>query len=474
MCGLVGVSGKFLSKKEVTFMEQALYSDALRGMHSTGIASMYRKNVNKEWKGNVYKRADSPMNLFNLKAYDGFLEVLNKNIFNTLMGHNRFATLGRIIDANAHPFSDNNIILAHNGTLRFWNTLPDSQYFTVDSECIAHSIAKIGVVETVALLEGAFALSWIDLDKGTLNLIRNKERPLSIFLNKQMNKVVWGSESKMMEWLIDRNDLDTTIEYIIEPGKWHVFDLNEPDFKNFQVYDVPLYKPKPYQSYIPFKKKETKSTSSSSFPHGKPTTKRIDSCKRNLEKWELEYKQDVAMVAQEFVPYYIDQPRSTGYVEGYMSDEPYLWVKIHGVHSNQFIEGEEYFTKAIRVSKTEGYNVLAGSGMVSINDREEEDKLGKELAALVEKERQEDEHVLKQMIILEEQEDKDKIYTDPHGNMVGLAEIDFFTRYGCCACSDHIQVEDYKDIKWMANGLPMCNECHKQWENEIDTVGREN
>lgn len=469
MCGLVGVAGRFLGKNEITFMEQALYSDALRGMHSTGIASVYRQNMKSEWKGEVIKRANNPLQLFNLRAYDDFLATLNRNMFSTLMGHNRYATLGRITDVNAHPFVDNHIILAHNGTLRSWNHLPDSQYFTVDSECIAHSMAKVGVEETVGMLHGAFALSWIDLKEGTLNLIRNHERPLSIFLNDTMTKVVWGSEGKMMDWLIDRNKLNTDQEYLIEPGHWHVFDLNAENFHGYKVYEVELNKHKPIIYMKPKKEEKTKSSNSGNFPHSKGAQERINICTLELAKHGLEYHEEVLITAQEFVPYDATNPKSRGKLEGYMDDDPWLPVTVHGVYLDQIEINDPYLTQAVRVNLEDGYETLMGNTITHVPDIQEHLK---KIEEQKEEDKKMEEEEIEQQLLLEEDGNK-RIYKDPHGQDSTKEEIDFFTRFGCCSCQGDISVDDYSTLKWMVNGLPMCTECYDVWGNDdIDTTGR--
>ncbi|MSE24831.1 hypothetical protein GKC32_10305, partial [Lactobacillus curvatus] len=71
-----------------------------------------------------------------------------------LMGHNRWATKGKINERNAHPFEHDHIIGAHNGTLRNQHLLPNHLDFEVDSDNIFHAMSTIGVDATIAKTSG--------------------------------------------------------------------------------------------------------------------------------------------------------------------------------------------------------------------------------------------------------------------------------------------------------------------------------
>src|SRR3546814_3133548 len=106
------------------------------------------------------------------------------NVYQSLafVGHNRFATKGKVNDLNAHPFHYGNIVGAHNGTLEksSWDALDKKlgEDTDVDSQAIIKSIATFGIEETVPLLQGAWALVWFDMEAQTLNFLRKDERPL--------------------------------------------------------------------------------------------------------------------------------------------------------------------------------------------------------------------------------------------------------------------------------------------------------
>lgn len=202
MCGLVGVAGDLEFKDEAT-MKRLLVLDFFRGPDSTGFCSV------KKTTGvpTVVKIASHPLDLFDTKRFDKALNAFGSKVF---IGHNRFATKGKVNEVNAHPFQCGHITGVHNGTLdrASWKRLEEViGYETdVDSLAIIESIAKIGIEDTVALLEegrtstdGAWALVWYDSDKDTLNFLRNKHRPLWYAWSEDFKKIFWASEWPMID-----------------------------------------------------------------------------------------------------------------------------------------------------------------------------------------------------------------------------------------------------------------------------------
>ena len=207
MCGIVGMysyhpSG--VSEYEIATFIQLLYVDALRGMHGTGMFGV-------EKNGGSYrvKVGGPPHQLFGDKKFDDMMKWLKKKNTRAIVGHNRFATRGEKTTAHAHPFhhgeDGNAITLVHNGTLTAFQHLPDGKKFDVDSEAICHSIQKIGVKDTMAQLRGAWALVYWDEKNKSLNLLRNKERPLWVARHDGMKVLTFASEPGALRWILDRN-----------------------------------------------------------------------------------------------------------------------------------------------------------------------------------------------------------------------------------------------------------------------------
>lgn len=194
MCGLVGVAGH-LDKDTKAMFEQLLYIDALRGGHSTGMikASNYTQSL--------FKKAVMPSEFLQYKQVDAMLTSHGT----VLAGHNRYATKGAINSINAHPFEHGKIMGMHNGTLVNQKLLPDHERFDVDSENIVHSIDKIGVMNTIASIDGAAALVWWNKEEKSLNFWRNAQRTLFFAHSIDGATILWASEVEMLELVINRS-----------------------------------------------------------------------------------------------------------------------------------------------------------------------------------------------------------------------------------------------------------------------------
>lgn len=195
MCGLVGIAGRLEHKDEMT-MKKLLVYDYFRGTDSTGLAVL--RNNNQDFA--IAKAAVNPLDLFDMTRFKSALTPSSSSVF---LGHNRAATKGKVNNNNAHPFQYDHIIGAHNGTLdkSSWDKLMEAtgEQTDVDSQAIFIAIAKLGIEETVKLLQGAWALTWIDLQQGTLNFLRNKERPLWYGYTKDFKHLFWASEYKFID-----------------------------------------------------------------------------------------------------------------------------------------------------------------------------------------------------------------------------------------------------------------------------------
>lgn len=198
MCGLVGIAGN-LEVKDEPLMKRLFWFDYWRGPDSTGLAA-----IDKEGGVQISKIHSHPATLFEMSSFKKALDGNNSLVW---LGHNRAATRGKITLHNTHPFQSEHIIGAHNGTLAYFShqklTKELGEEFEVDSEAIIAAIAKFGVKKTIAMLNGAWSLTYVDLKKGTLNFIRNDERPMwqAFLKNKDgvVDKLVWASDW----WIID-------------------------------------------------------------------------------------------------------------------------------------------------------------------------------------------------------------------------------------------------------------------------------
>lgn len=217
MCGIVGIIKKnnlIINTEQKSVFKQLLYSDALRGWDSTGMFTIpYGKN-----EPNIYKEATTPQVLL-WKAEQQRQSIFNAKI---LIGHNRSATHGEINDNSAHPFQEEHITLVHNGTIYNHKTIKDVD---VDSHAITHALVENNPQYLINTLRGSYALTWWNAKENTLNILRNKERPLSVVETNDL--FIISSEVKLTEWICDRNNIKINKVYTINPLTHYFFKLNE-------------------------------------------------------------------------------------------------------------------------------------------------------------------------------------------------------------------------------------------------------
>lgn len=249
MCGIVGVMGNVVLTEKKVFKE-LLTVDVLRGSHSTGVASIFPHN-----KTQVLKKAVNSLDFLDFKSLDELL--MNTNC---LIGHNRYATIGKVNNTNAHPFDFDNVVGVHNGTLRGRAGLLDYKDFDVDSENLYHHMDVNGVDDTYKNLTGAFALVWYDKQHGTLNFLRNAERPLSYCFSDDKKTLFWASESWMLAAILGRNGVKHTDIVITKPHYLYKFQVPDTYQTGVKPLEAPhvrkLTKPAPKvvekkQSYLP-------------------------------------------------------------------------------------------------------------------------------------------------------------------------------------------------------------------------------
>lgn len=194
-----------LSGNKKRVFEELLQVDVVRGPHSTGVG------VARRYKDEliVTKSVGPPADLMSLKDYQDMM----KDTAKVYMGHNRYATVGKITDDNAHPFVFPNVIGAHNGTIdpKCRGRLHEADLFGTDSEAIISHINEFGAAETFKLIHNssysnnAWALTWFNAVDNTINIARNGKRPLYYVYSEDQCTMFWASESPMLRWVLGRN-----------------------------------------------------------------------------------------------------------------------------------------------------------------------------------------------------------------------------------------------------------------------------
>lgn len=198
MCGIVGVAGDITFAHEKLF-KNLLVLDSLRGEHSTGMLSVRKYNDEM----NVVKTVGDPFQLMETKKF----EEAMKGSHRVLLGHNRYATSGKITRANAHPFEFDKVIGVHNGTLHSKHRLLDDKQFDVDSENLYYHINEKGLTDALNYMDGAWSLVWWDKENKTLNFLRNKERPMHMAMSDDGKVLIWASEPWMIMIAANRQNV---------------------------------------------------------------------------------------------------------------------------------------------------------------------------------------------------------------------------------------------------------------------------
>lgn len=218
MCGIVGVAGALTGSHD-DVLKSLLILDTIRGVDSTGIAAIDRNDDVR-----IAKTVGHTFDLFGQKVFDNAIARMNRAI----IGHNRFATTGKVNKASAHPFDIGDIVGVHNGTLHSRHKLHDNQYFTVDSENLYHHMNEKGLDNLLEVLDGAWSLVWWNKADETLNFLRNKERPMWMCEEKTSGVIFWASEPWMLDVAIGRKtNLDCTDPVSTKTDTLYTFHINK-------------------------------------------------------------------------------------------------------------------------------------------------------------------------------------------------------------------------------------------------------
>lgn len=219
------------------------------------------------------KRRGTPWDLFDSREY---ASTINKLTYG-LIGHNRYATQGKVNQNNAHPFEFEDVVGCHNGTLRGQHRLPDHTRFEVDSENIYYAIQTEGLDETLSKLDGAYALSFWDKRTEDFVLLRNDERTLYYAFTKDGKTMFWASEDWMLHVALSKANIKYGLVQSIDECTIYRFNVD----RRYQCDPITVTKEK-FEEFIPPKKnfpsvtvrgKTTTGSSNSSTSttsHGKP------------------------------------------------------------------------------------------------------------------------------------------------------------------------------------------------------------
>lgn len=223
-CGLIGYSGA--TPYNAKNLKLIMILNAIdRGADATGF---YTPNQG------LIKAAE------HAKVFLPKTDITESEVF---IGHVRAKTVGANLDANAHPFSYRNVVLAHNGTLtNHLSLLPTYNLnyidFDVDSQCVAGMLnvsmgdcdyANFDPLEyfkPITEIDGAAAFLFKDkrdLDhnrNSRLFAYRNSDRPLHYGFDENRNMYISSIEDPLRAaGLTDITSFDINTVYEIENGE---------------------------------------------------------------------------------------------------------------------------------------------------------------------------------------------------------------------------------------------------------------
>lgn len=217
MCGIFGWSFKRRSRIPAA-QREALAStlaiaNSFRGDQSWGVAY-----VDRDGKQRVRKQVGDIATVPGISAL---------GMHDVLMAHTRYATTGRVIKDNQHPFRAGPVLLAHNGMI-FNHEELNRKYgrcCAVDSEHFAHHLAE---GHNFSDIEAYGSIEWFEGDSRSVNLCRMRQGQLAIYgiknhKGKQVG-VAWSSDAAHLRSAIGAARLDA-FPYI-KPEEGQVYEVS--------------------------------------------------------------------------------------------------------------------------------------------------------------------------------------------------------------------------------------------------------
>ena len=161
MCGIIGVIG---TSHSASLILEGLKRLEYRGYDSAGIATLDKNTINRQRSAGKISNLEKHLETNPLTGLIG-------------IGHTRWATHGPANEENAHPHSDGQVAVVHNGIIENFQKLKDELSdcnfeSTTDSEVIVHLISYYldrgdNLIDACrkmkARLKGSFALAVISL-----------------------------------------------------------------------------------------------------------------------------------------------------------------------------------------------------------------------------------------------------------------------------------------------------------------------
>ena len=459
MCGIFGyiaqgtVSQQVGSKSKYQYdnrVEDAFVQGLLtiipRGFDAAGIFTVPRFDGDKV---DCYKRAVNVTDFFQLNKTKKMLYNINDH--RAVVGHVRASTRGSDTDDNAHPHWIGNTIMVHNGTLSNHNDLvPSAPSYASDSAALCNAINELGPEAAFAKAEGSYAVVMYNTDTGTFQFIRNDDRPFHFAYVDDPKILIFSSEKKHLEWIMERNKLVAANATFYTANPDVLITVDPTNVHN--ITGVKITKEKKHIGFLP--PGNTKSSKKNKNPKARDTDSDEIMAALGLQKGDY----------IEFWPYQFDKyTRSTlGTVRGTVADDGFDQVIAYGTpwDTVHVADGEMVTTmlngKLIH-AKYENINGVAVPLLV--------------LTDVIEADAREE---------IEEEEEIDSDFNDnayiagPDGDLLTLSDFLNVAKSNCSACGGKIFAADVTEAGWLhkafCNGTTglLCPICTEQLSKRLD------
>lgn len=239
MCGICGVASEWLSQGDIKKYMELMHLSVLRGWEGAGTIFV---DEGKKLRTRTLRSMGNGTQLILSRKFG---EIMRDNRKQLLVGHTRYPTRGKKILENIHPHMFDHIVGVHNGTFKQVNGKYLYGSDRSDSSSIFEDIATRGIDAAVKNAEGAYVLVWIDSKEGTLNFLRNNERPLWFARNKTEGTMYWASDKDYLSTLLEDVEIsellpDQHVRYELPvgvkvlPSKVEEKKPDEPEWKKNQ------------------------------------------------------------------------------------------------------------------------------------------------------------------------------------------------------------------------------------------------
>lgn len=493
---------KYPGLRDIEIFEELLFADTFRGPHSTGVCSLFFKQSETKILRAIRKDAIPGPEFIKSHLWDAVSKIsapgLTKNSTiitrpYTMFGHNRWATKGAVNTKNAHPFLHDHITLAHNGTLTNQSLLPNHKDFEVDSENIAYAISKEGIETTITKLDGAYTLIWHDANLGTVNILRNTERPFHL-VETTSGDWFGASEEAMLMWILKRQKIPVGIKrhFECEPGVQYVFDVSTGrcSFKEEVKHELPKFVRR--YTYVGQNwsdddydytnwwatRREAIANPPAVIPQSNPQESNVrsfldrETLQNNMLKaagLNLKVGDRLSFIVNDWSEYSssvstLKDEERLGKITGYASPcEDFVEVESNGIRKVNFTQYGKMSGKILscrHLFDNSGICVFVGdivkedvpneSQMITYNSTQDPKDLLDEVCSMLESMEENENDNLRNQTLTGEEFSKKEWSTSYHSD--------------CCACGSPISFEEVPETK-IINGFSFCPVCGKDTDN---------